>query len=56
MSEQKKSDLAKDLVDFLKKSFHTPSSSANRMLLIWMQLGRVTKKEGNRLELAEVDR
>ncbi len=44
----------KDLVDFLK-SFKTQSKSASQILDTLMQLGKVTKKDGNKLELAEIE-
>lgn len=45
----------KDLVDFLKKSFKTPSTSANQILDALMQLGKVTQKDDNEVELADLE-
>lgn len=45
----------KDLIDFLKKSFKTHSSSANQILETLMQLGKVTQKSDNEVELADLE-
>jgi len=45
----------KDLVDFLQKSFKTQPRNANQILHSLMQMGKVTQKSGNELELAEMD-
>jgi hypothetical protein len=43
----------KDLVDYLAKSFKTPRNTADTILKALMQMGKVTRKKGNEIELAD---
>lgn len=43
----------KDLVDYLTKSFKTPPKIADEILGALMQMGKVTRKQGNELEFAD---
>jgi hypothetical protein len=43
----------KDLVDYLTQSFKTPRKTADKILQALMQMGKVTRKKGNELELAD---
>jgi hypothetical protein len=43
----------KDLVDYLTQSFKTPRNTADIILRALMQMGKVTRKKGNELELAD---
>ena len=53
-SEPKKSPLhKKDLVDYLTKSFQTAPKTADKILRALMQMGKVTRKKGNELELSD---